>query len=321
MGGGASTYDYGFRIYNSALAKFLSVDPLSASYPWYTPYQFAGNKPIIAIDLDGLEEFIVIFQIDKNDPNLSRVDISKVSENNRLIDASNPSLGTGGVQYIYKDSEGNVLSNTRLPDFQSGSIEEAYMNLEITVYSTEEGKYGADQQTEIENGTTMTRREAMNPTTNGDALHSEFSCSYAGKSSPSNKASYTGQILFVYDLEILYNTDKSCISKEDLQIGNYDLALDNLGKLCNLLNNDTKFKTWEVMVVGSTDSSPSNYKDSNGEVCGNDCLGADRAANVTKYISDRVERNIYTSSVTSSSTEVVSTERSTQVGLIPPEKK
>jgi hypothetical protein len=26
------------------------------SYPWYTPYQFAGNKPIKFIDLDGLEE-------------------------------------------------------------------------------------------------------------------------------------------------------------------------------------------------------------------------------------------------------------------------
>ena len=58
MGGGASTYDYGFRIYNAALAKFLSVDPLSASYPWYTPYQFAGNMPIWAIDLDGCEPVI-----------------------------------------------------------------------------------------------------------------------------------------------------------------------------------------------------------------------------------------------------------------------
>lgn len=51
-----TTYDYGFRIYNPALGKFLSVDPLSKSYPWYTPYQFAGNNPIKFIDLDGLEE-------------------------------------------------------------------------------------------------------------------------------------------------------------------------------------------------------------------------------------------------------------------------
>jgi RHS repeat-associated protein len=58
MGGGLSTYDYGFRIYNPHIAKFLSTDALSKDYPWYTPYQFAGNKPIIAVDLDGLEEFI-----------------------------------------------------------------------------------------------------------------------------------------------------------------------------------------------------------------------------------------------------------------------
>ena len=51
MGGGGSTYDYGFRIYNPSLGRFLSVDPLFKSYAWYTPYQFAGNKPIIAIDL------------------------------------------------------------------------------------------------------------------------------------------------------------------------------------------------------------------------------------------------------------------------------
>jgi hypothetical protein len=32
------------------------VDPLTASYPFYTPYQFAGNSPIYNIDLDGLED-------------------------------------------------------------------------------------------------------------------------------------------------------------------------------------------------------------------------------------------------------------------------
>jgi hypothetical protein len=45
-----------FRIYNPALGRFLSVDPLKKEYPWYTPYQFAGNMPVWAIDLDGLEE-------------------------------------------------------------------------------------------------------------------------------------------------------------------------------------------------------------------------------------------------------------------------
>ncbi|WP_245189412.1 RHS repeat domain-containing protein [Lunatimonas salinarum] len=55
--GSKSHYDYGFRIYNPSIAKFLSVDPLAADYPWYTPYQFAGNNPIRFVDLDGLEEY------------------------------------------------------------------------------------------------------------------------------------------------------------------------------------------------------------------------------------------------------------------------
>ncbi len=55
-----TVYDYGFRIYNPAIGKFLSVDPLTKGYPWYTPYQFSGDKPISSIDLDGLEEVSVI---------------------------------------------------------------------------------------------------------------------------------------------------------------------------------------------------------------------------------------------------------------------
>ena len=48
-------HDYGFRIYDPHLGRFLSVDPLSAEYPWYTPYQFAGNTPIKFVDIEGLE--------------------------------------------------------------------------------------------------------------------------------------------------------------------------------------------------------------------------------------------------------------------------
>jgi len=54
--GSKSHYDYGFRIYNPSIAKFLSVDPLARKFAYYTPYQFAGNRPIWAVDLDGRED-------------------------------------------------------------------------------------------------------------------------------------------------------------------------------------------------------------------------------------------------------------------------
>jgi RHS repeat-associated protein len=47
--------DYGFRLYDKRICRFPSVDPLTKSYPELTPYQFASNTPIMAIDLDGLE--------------------------------------------------------------------------------------------------------------------------------------------------------------------------------------------------------------------------------------------------------------------------
>lgn len=53
--GSGASYDYGFRIYDPRAGRFLSVDPISGNFPYYSPYHFAGNTPIQALDLDGLE--------------------------------------------------------------------------------------------------------------------------------------------------------------------------------------------------------------------------------------------------------------------------
>lgn len=80
---GITHYDYGFRIYNPALARFLSVDPLTASYPWNSTYAFAENDVIRSVDLDGLEKSIVIF----SPYNRSRIDgLLKQSNYRKIID-------------------------------------------------------------------------------------------------------------------------------------------------------------------------------------------------------------------------------------------
>ncbi|MCB9252951.1 MAG: hypothetical protein H6605_10820 [Flavobacteriales bacterium] len=48
--------DYGERAYRTDLGRFVSVDPLRNEYPHYSTYQYAGNKPTVFIDRDGLEE-------------------------------------------------------------------------------------------------------------------------------------------------------------------------------------------------------------------------------------------------------------------------
>jgi RHS repeat-associated protein len=40
--GEGNQQDYGMRIYDTRLGRFLSVDPLTRKYPYYSPYQFSG---------------------------------------------------------------------------------------------------------------------------------------------------------------------------------------------------------------------------------------------------------------------------------------
>jgi RHS repeat-associated protein len=71
VGTGQGTQDYGERIYNPSLGRFLSVDPITSKYPELTPYQFASNRPIEGKDLDGLE--FCRYDLDSYDPNVKQM--------------------------------------------------------------------------------------------------------------------------------------------------------------------------------------------------------------------------------------------------------
>jgi RHS repeat-associated protein len=114
--------DYGMRIYNPSLGRFLSVDPLKKSYPWYTPYQFAGNKPIAAIDLDGLEEYFVTDVIYKG-----------VSQRYVTLNPNATEADKGVYQYTF-------LNGTQ---YTGAAISPADQNLAQALKS---GAYGSDAE-------------------------------------------------------------------------------------------------------------------------------------------------------------------------------
>lgn len=68
IAGDGNQQDYGMRIYDPRLGRFLSVDPIAIDYPWNSTYAFAENEPIANIDLDGLEKTSAI-----NKPNTGQV--------------------------------------------------------------------------------------------------------------------------------------------------------------------------------------------------------------------------------------------------------
>jgi RHS repeat-associated protein len=129
----ADLQDYGMRIYNPRLGKFLSVDPLMKKYAMLAPYQFAGNSPVHAVDLDGMEpaypdnnsivktaESIVIKQTTYNNMSVTAVTVMKTATGYELGDGDyviRPSPNEPIYEYcesttIYIDGNGNVVGGT-----------------------------------------------------------------------------------------------------------------------------------------------------------------------------------------------------------------
>ena len=53
--GNGNAINYEARFFDPRVGRFLSLDPLSKKFPMLSPFQFASNTPIWAVDLDGLE--------------------------------------------------------------------------------------------------------------------------------------------------------------------------------------------------------------------------------------------------------------------------
>jgi RHS repeat-associated protein len=113
--------NYGKRIYDPRLGKFLSVDPLTKKYPWFTPYLFSSNMPIVASDIDGLESIIRAELKTVTIPSLSNSDIFNVEEGGRLQNLSAmtdqifasldlPSKFKGDYGYLIKATIKDVIS-------------------------------------------------------------------------------------------------------------------------------------------------------------------------------------------------------------------
>jgi RHS repeat-associated protein len=53
--GEGNSLNYKYRMHDPRVGRFFAVDPLTASYPWNSPYAFSENRVIDGVELEGLE--------------------------------------------------------------------------------------------------------------------------------------------------------------------------------------------------------------------------------------------------------------------------
>lgn len=128
--GAGIVYDYGFRIYNPALGRFLSVDPLFKTYPWYTPYQFAANTPLSAVDIDGLESDKVFNATEQTVPVVSNGSLEKNLEE-AYLEAQELYETEGSDYLLIKYDDAKVCFDKATKDIEENKGTMAADNLQL----------------------------------------------------------------------------------------------------------------------------------------------------------------------------------------------
>jgi RHS repeat-associated protein len=107
--GEGNQIDYGMRIYDPRLGRFLSVDPLTKNYASWSPYPFAMNRPIDGVDLDGLE-FLPV------NSSMYRMTYLGLAPTLNMVDYKFTYSHTYGVQIVYMNIP-EVLQDEEHLDF------------------------------------------------------------------------------------------------------------------------------------------------------------------------------------------------------------
>jgi RHS repeat-associated protein len=114
--GEGNAYDFGARIYDPRISRWLSTEPLQDKYPMYSPYIFAGNNPITFVDVDGKDWFVnnktgqVIYvknasEVTQEVLDKNKFNVAKPNDYERIggDDMFGRKISYAGTKYHYKD--------------------------------------------------------------------------------------------------------------------------------------------------------------------------------------------------------------------------
>jgi RHS repeat-associated protein len=121
--GEGNAYDFGARIYDSRIGRWLAVDPFTRKQPYASPYKSMSNNPILFIDPDGRTEYETITLKDEKTGKF--VSIRKAVSNDIMTD--------GKYETIWDNDKGEYVNVAKYYDFEIITTRAIGLDGKITV--------------------------------------------------------------------------------------------------------------------------------------------------------------------------------------------
>ena len=174
--GEGNSVNYKYRMHDPRIGRFFAVDPLSAKYPFYSPYVFSGNRVIDARELEGLEPDHLNSTVVVQTNLLPESDDPLVQNQNESIKASVPGVTDQMNQVIMRNDDA-PLTESSFETFNS-DLENTFSDQII---------YGEDGKTYVVTG-----------------YYSRLSTTDAGEPDKTNTSTGTTTIVKTNDVQVNY---------------------------------------------------------------------------------------------------------------------
>ncbi len=116
-GATGTSYDFGARLYDPRVGRWLSLDPKAAKYPSLSPYNFVANSPIWAIDPNGEEIVIVGSDSYRRFVTQALIGLMTSKEGKRMVEA----MSASNHKIVFADA--GLTSNQLLGRFDRAVME------------------------------------------------------------------------------------------------------------------------------------------------------------------------------------------------------
>ncbi|MBB6682536.1 hypothetical protein H4O20_13890 [Aequorivita sp. 609] len=103
-----SSLNYTFRMHDPRVGRFLSLDPLSAQYPYNSPFAFAENRVIDGTELEGLEFYDSDEALVEIKYGINQIRVQNLSGSGRLM-LSDPVYDKQGIPTGERTWKGDVI--------------------------------------------------------------------------------------------------------------------------------------------------------------------------------------------------------------------